>query len=202
MATTTISTPAGTTVGTRTAVLAARLERGASDLADFARSLTDAEWRMTTPGDGRTVAHAGTRDPDRSAGRRWRWSPRVPRLPGPHGRGPRRGRGPQRRPARCRRGERRSGRPLDRRLVRALDLETERAVEVVTRDRNGPAERADLQPGDLIVAVNGVPIDSVDGLYRIVSRVPAGVAASIDVIRRARRLTVHVVPGDRAESER
>ena len=94
------------------------------------------------------------------------------------------------------------GRPLDRRLVRALDLETERAVEVVTRDRNGPAERADLQPGDLIVAVNGVPIDSVDGLYRIVSRVPAGVAASIDVIRRARRLTVHVVPGDRAESGR
>ena len=55
MATTTISTPADTTVGTRTAVLAARLERGASDLADFARSLTDAEWRMPTPGDGRTV---------------------------------------------------------------------------------------------------------------------------------------------------
>lgn len=55
MATTTILNPADTAVGTRSAALAARLERGASDLADFARSLTDAEWRMTTPGDGRTV---------------------------------------------------------------------------------------------------------------------------------------------------
>jgi len=28
---------------------------GAHELAEFARSLTDAEWRMTTPGDGRPV---------------------------------------------------------------------------------------------------------------------------------------------------
>jgi S1-C subfamily serine protease len=94
------------------------------------------------------------------------------------------------------------GRPLDRRLVRALTLNAERAVEVVHRDADGPAARADLQPGDLIVAVNGVPIDSVDGLYRVVSRVPEGAAASIDVVRRARRLTLHVVPGERAEHGR
>jgi hypothetical protein len=39
----------------RSARLAERLERNAADLADFARTLTDAEWRMATPGDGRTV---------------------------------------------------------------------------------------------------------------------------------------------------
>jgi S1-C subfamily serine protease len=88
-------------------------------------------------------------------------------------------------------------RPLDRRLVRALDLRVARAVEVLSRDRDGPASRADLQPGDLIVAVNDTAIDSVDALYRVVSRVPAGTAARIDVLRRARRLTVLVVPGDR-----
>ena len=42
-------------VHTRSARLAERLEQGARALADFARSLTDAEWRMATPGDGRPV---------------------------------------------------------------------------------------------------------------------------------------------------
>jgi hypothetical protein len=39
----------------RAAVLADRLEQGANDLADLAASLTDAEWRVRLPGDGRTV---------------------------------------------------------------------------------------------------------------------------------------------------
>jgi hypothetical protein len=42
-------------IDTRSACLAERLERGARELADFARALTDAEWRLATPGDGRPV---------------------------------------------------------------------------------------------------------------------------------------------------
>lgn len=37
----------------RSARLAETLERGARQLSDFARTLSDAEWRMATPGDGR-----------------------------------------------------------------------------------------------------------------------------------------------------
>jgi hypothetical protein len=44
-----------TAARTRGARLAERLESGARDLADFARSLTDAQWRIATPGDGRPV---------------------------------------------------------------------------------------------------------------------------------------------------
>ena len=35
--------------------LADRLEQGARALADLARTLTDAQWRMPLPGDGRTI---------------------------------------------------------------------------------------------------------------------------------------------------
>jgi hypothetical protein len=42
-------------IHTRSARLAERLERGARELADFTNSLTEAEWRMATPGDGRRV---------------------------------------------------------------------------------------------------------------------------------------------------
>src|SRR5256885_15638056 len=53
-------------------------------------------------------------------------------------------------------------RPLDRRLVRALGLAQMRAVEVMSRDAEGPAAQSDLRPGDLIVAVNAVAIDGMD----------------------------------------
>src|SRR5579871_5149563 len=46
-------------------------------------------------------------------------------------------------------------RPLDLRLVRALDLGASRAVEILSRESDGPAYLSDLHPGDLIVAVNG-----------------------------------------------
>jgi len=45
----------GTVVHVRSARLADRLEQGAHELADFARSLASSEWHMTTPGDGRPV---------------------------------------------------------------------------------------------------------------------------------------------------
>ena len=48
-------TAVATALSIRSAALADRLERNASALADFARRLTDAEWRMPTPGDGRSI---------------------------------------------------------------------------------------------------------------------------------------------------
>lgn len=47
--------PIVTAIHTRSARLADRLEQGAGALAEFARPLTDAEWRLITPSDGRPV---------------------------------------------------------------------------------------------------------------------------------------------------
>jgi len=43
----------------RTNALAARLEQGANALAKFAEALTDAEWRIRIPKDGRTIGSNG-----------------------------------------------------------------------------------------------------------------------------------------------
>jgi S1-C subfamily serine protease len=85
-------------------------------------------------------------------------------------------------------------RPLDRRLVRALELPVTRAVEVMTRDSDGPARRSDLRPGDLIVAVNESPVDGMDALYRHVSRWPPGTTLTLRVVRRTRSLAVEITP--------
>jgi S1-C subfamily serine protease len=81
-------------------------------------------------------------------------------------------------------------RPLDVRLVRALQLASPRAVEILSRESSGPAAQADLQPGDLIVAVNAEPVDGIDTLHRLLGRVPPGSELRLQIVRRTQRLTV------------
>jgi S1-C subfamily serine protease len=85
-------------------------------------------------------------------------------------------------------------RPLDLRLVRALELQVSRAVEVIGRDDKGPAAESDLRPGDFIVAVNDAPVDGVDALHRHLSRWPVGTALALRVVRRTQSLKVELVP--------
>jgi S1-C subfamily serine protease len=87
-------------------------------------------------------------------------------------------------------------RALDLRLVRALGLPVRRAVEIVTRDEQGPAAEADVRSGDLIVAVNGVPVDGIDTLHLQLSRYPIGNAIKLEVIRRTQKVEVYLKPGE------
>jgi S1-C subfamily serine protease len=90
-------------------------------------------------------------------------------------------------------------RPLDLRLVRALSLATSRAVEVLSREAQGPAATSDLHPGDIIVGVGDQPVDGIDALHRLLSRVPPGTELTLKVVRRTQllevALTVHEPPG-------
>jgi S1-C subfamily serine protease len=92
-------------------------------------------------------------------------------------------------------------RPLDLRLVRALELSATRAVEILSREREGPAAESDLQPGDLIVGVNDEPVDGIDTLHRLLGGVPPGTELALTVVRRTRRLRVPLTarepPGER-----
>ena len=64
-------------------------------------------------------------------------------------------------------------RPLPRRLVRAHDLLSDRAIEVVEVLRGGAAQAAGLLPGDLLLAVNGRIVTEVDDLHQFLAGFPA-----------------------------
>jgi S1-C subfamily serine protease len=51
-----------------------------------------------------------------------------------------------------------------------------------------------LQTGDLIVAVNDVPVDGMDALYRMVSRSPLGQPITLQVVRRTQSLRIELTP--------
>jgi S1-C subfamily serine protease len=81
-------------------------------------------------------------------------------------------------------------RPLDLRLVRALGLAARRAVEVLSREPDGPAAASDLQPGDLLVAIDGRDVDGIDALHRQLSQVPPGTQLELSVVRRTQLVKV------------
>ncbi len=81
-------------------------------------------------------------------------------------------------------------RPLDLRLVRALSLPARNAVEILSREPQGPASDSDLRPGDLIVGVNEVPVDGVDALHRELARVPPGSRLTLKAVRRTQLLEI------------
>lgn len=89
-------------------------------------------------------------------------------------------------------------RPLDRRLVRFLGLDRDQAVEVVSAEPGGPAGKAGLMMGDLIVAINGRSVASVDDLHRVLSDWPVDRPVSLAVVRRKQRIDVAVMPAEAA----
>ena len=62
-------------------------------------------------------------------------------------------------------------------------------------DRNGPAARAGIRPGDEVVSINGEPVASSRGLIRAVAVVPPGNNARLGVRRRGRMMEIPVAVG-------
>lgn len=89
-------------------------------------------------------------------------------------------------------------RQLPRRMVRHFDLARESGVEVASLDPRGPAGAAGVLPGDLVVAMNGIPVESVDDLHRLLSGAASGDIARLDLIRGAEKTSVDVALGDAA----
>jgi len=85
-------------------------------------------------------------------------------------------------------------RPLDLRLVRALDLRTNVAVEAMRVEPDGPAGRAGLQAGDMIIGAGGEALNGLDGLHRLLSRWPSGAVLAVQALRGRRLIDAEVVP--------
>ena len=85
-------------------------------------------------------------------------------------------------------------RPLPPRLARKLGRQG--GVEVVQVVEGGPAERAGMRPEDLIVELDGTPIEGMDELQRVVVSDLIGQAVTAKVIREGREQELALVPAD------
>jgi S1-C subfamily serine protease len=83
-------------------------------------------------------------------------------------------------------------RPLPPRLARELGRTG--CVEVVQVVDDGPAERAGMRPGDLVVAVDGRPVESVEELQRVMVGELIGACVTLTIGREERVFGLELVP--------
>jgi serine protease Do len=79
----------------------------------------------------------------------------------------------------------------------ALGLKEPRGAVIVRVLPNSPAEKAGLQPQDVIVEFNGIPIRSIAHLQSLVGRTPPGTVVPVKIVRGGKEMVVQVRVGER-----
>jgi S1-C subfamily serine protease len=87
-------------------------------------------------------------------------------------------------------------RPVSRRSQRTLELPQASVVEAVNVESEGPAGRAGLRAGDLIVAIDGQPTPTVDAIHRLLRGYAAITPVTLTIYRQQRRFDLRVVLGE------
>jgi serine protease Do len=75
------------------------------------------------------------------------------------------------------------------------------AVGVSAVEKNSPAERAGIRPGDRLTAVNGLAVHDTGALIRAIAAVPPGTVARLTVRRGGTTLTLPVTVGLRPSDQ-
>lgn len=81
--------------------------------------------------------------------------------------------------------------------ARALKLRDESGVEVTRVSPESPAEKAGLKIGDVVLQYNGVRVEGLEQLSRLVRDTPVGRDARLDIVRDGSSQTVSVRIGQR-----
>ncbi len=85
-------------------------------------------------------------------------------------------------------------RPVRRQAQRYFELAQETAVEVISVEPNGPAYRAGIREGDLVVALNGASVGSVDDIHHMLTGYRPDATIKLTILRDGTRREIPVVP--------
>jgi S1-C subfamily serine protease len=85
---------------------------------------------------------------------------------------------------------------LPRQLARQLDLTASGGVLVLSVESNGPARKAGLVEGDVILAVDGEQIRVIDDLHEKLTEARIGARVELTVVRRTEKLLLPICPSE------
>ncbi|HXE79611.1 MAG TPA: Do family serine endopeptidase [Vicinamibacterales bacterium] len=86
--------------------------------------------------------------------------------------------------------------PVPREAVEAFGLKERRGAVVSSVNATGPAGKAGMEPGDVIIEVNGVPIKDRDHLVSEIVALKPGTTVPIKVMRDRKEVTLNVTIGE------
>ncbi len=79
-------------------------------------------------------------------------------------------------------------------FVKTMKLSSGKGVLVVSIEKGGPAQKAGLEPGDVIIGLEENPVSSIDDLHKLLTEDMIGKAVTLAAIRRYERIQLKVVP--------
>jgi serine protease Do len=81
---------------------------------------------------------------------------------------------------------------VPREVIAELGLKQRMGALVATVGKDGPAGKAGIEPGDVIIEVNGKPIANRDELIRVITSTKPGSTVPVKIIREKKEQTVNV----------
>lgn len=87
-------------------------------------------------------------------------------------------------------------------IAESLNLGKARGALVADVTRAGPAEKAGIQPGDVIITFNGRAVNSMRDLPKFVAETPVGTKAEVKLLRKGQEVTVTAEVGRLEDGEK
>jgi S1-C subfamily serine protease len=87
-------------------------------------------------------------------------------------------------------------RPIRPVAQRQFQLPAATVVEVISIVKDGPAHLGGIREGDILLALNGKGVATVDDIHRLLSGTPAGSRVTLTILRENERREVVVVTGE------
>ncbi|ACL05394.1 protease Do [Desulfatibacillum aliphaticivorans] len=87
-------------------------------------------------------------------------------------------------------------------LKDALDLEDTKGALVSSVTPGGPAEKAGMERGDVVVTFDGTPIKEMGDLPYVVASTPVGKNVEVEIIRKGKKKTIEVKIAQLQEDEK
>lgn len=85
---------------------------------------------------------------------------------------------------------------LQRRMVRFHNLPAESGLRVISVEEGGPARRAGVSVGDIIVGFAGQPAAGIDDLHRLLTQDKVGRKFPLEVVRGSEKIVLEIVPAE------
>lgn len=87
--------------------------------------------------------------------------------------------------------------PIPRHVARFSGVEQEAGVRVLKTIKDGPAEAAGLQSGDLLIAIDDAPVLGIDDLLRLLNHERVNQSVRVSLLRKGERRDRFVIPVER-----
>ena len=83
---------------------------------------------------------------------------------------------------------------LKEEFVRSMGLATGHGVLIVNVEKGSPAQKAGLEPGDVVIGLESTPIASIDDLHKHLTEDVIGKPVTLTVVRRYDKVQLKVTP--------